>query len=631
MTSLSPLTRFRQAALRQQLSLTMMLAVLSVALLSSLASSWQASRQIRQSMLLQGERVAATFARQGTLALLSSSPENAGEPAHAALSFPDIVRVEIHQANGKSLLAKGAPDHHPLPPLSLPLSLRSAQLEAETDESWRFIAPVIRKVETSPFELEPAHDETLGYVRIVKSKASLHRTLTQVLLINLGVSLAGAMLLLQLVRLMAGRLTKPLTELSSAMARAERGEANAQVSISGPRDIVEMAKAYNRMISVLQEREIALRDSQTRYREVIESVREVIFQLDEEARWQLLNPAWQEITGRTIDDALGQPMLDCIATEDKPQVNDYLRQLRNGQIQRATFETRFLRTDGRLAWAEVKLHGRIDPSGRFTGSSGTFDDITERKENEQALAAYQSELEDKVEARTAELQAVNKELEAFSYSISHDLRAPLRAIDGFSRLLQEDYCTGLPEEAQDYLSRIVAAADRMSQLTDGLLTLARVTRNDLNCREVDLGKLAQGLLGELQASFPERNVDIRIEPDLLAQADPAMMQAVMQNLISNAWKFTALCPIACIEVGRSQTPRGEAFFVRDNGAGFDMAYASKLFGTFQRLHGKNEYEGTGVGLATVQRIIHRHGGEIWAQAVPDHGATFFFTLPRSAA
>lgn len=623
----SPLAVFRQAALRQQLSLAMAIGVLSIALLSSLASSWQGSRQIRLSMLEQGQRVAESFARQSALALLSGSADNASEPAKAALAFPDVTRVEIHQANGTQLLVRGAPDRHEFSQISAPFALQAPALEAETDDAWRFVAPVIRKGQASPFDLEPPRDEVLGYVRVVQSKATLSRLVANVLVINLVVSFSCAVVFLLLIRILAGRLTRPLAELSSAMARAERGEADAHATVSGPKDVVDMANAYNRMIAVLQEREVALRESQMHYREVVESVREAIFQTDSNDSWALLNPAWEDITGFDIAATLGTAMLDSIAPADRLQVSGWLQQLRSGEVAGHTYEARFIRADGSEAWAEIKQHARFDAQGRYQGCSGTFDDITERKQAEQELSAHRQRLEELVQARTAELQAANKELEAFSYSISHDLRAPLRAVDGFSNMLQEDYGANLPPEAKDYLARIVAAAQRMSQLTDGLLTLARVSRNDINRKEVDLSQLAHTLLDELQASFPQRRVEVIIEPNLLANADPAMMQAVMQNLLSNAWKFTAKREVARIEVGRRETPRGEAFYVRDNGAGFDMAYVGKLFGTFQRLHGKNEYEGTGVGLATVNRIVQRHNGEIWAQAVPDQGATFYFTLP----
>jgi signal transduction histidine kinase/ligand-binding sensor domain-containing protein len=232
--------------------------------------------------------------------------------------------------------------------------------------------------------------------------------------------------------------------------------------------------------------------------------------------------------------------------------------------------------------------------------------------------------------RTAELQAANKELEAFSYSISHDLRAPLRAIDGFSRILLEDYRDKLDDEGKDNLQRVRTASQRMGQLIDDMLQLSRHTRSEMHCGQVDLSALARAIVDELKVSAPQRQVEFVIEPGLTAHADAGLLQAVLQNLLDNAWKFTSQQPAAKIEFGRTIHEGVPIFFVRDNGIGFNMAYADKLFGAFQRLHSATEYPGTGIGLATVQRIIQRHGGQVWAESQVGHGATFYFSLPPAA-
>jgi signal transduction histidine kinase len=227
----------------------------------------------------------------------------------------------------------------------------------------------------------------------------------------------------------------------------------------------------------------------------------------------------------------------------------------------------------------------------------------------------------------AKLQTANQELEAFSYAVSHDLRAPLRAIDGFSRIVLEDYKDKLDDAGKDSLSRIRAASQRMGQLIDDLLQLSRHTRSEMRCAPVDLSALVRTAADELQRVDPERRGEFVIEPGLVVNADASLMRVALENLLGNAWKFTAKQAAAKIEFGRTTRDGAPAFFVRDNGAGFDMKYASKLFGAFQRLHAATEFPGTGVGLATVQRIIHRHGGRIWAESQPNHGATFYFTLP----
>jgi PAS domain S-box-containing protein len=261
---------------------------------------------------------------------------------------------------------------------------------------------------------------------------------------------------------------------------------------------------------------------------------------------------------------------------------------------------------------------------------GSFQDITGRKHVEEEIRRLNADLERKVIERTAELLAVNKELESFSYSVSHDLRAPLRAIDGFSQAVIEDYADRLDEQAKDYLNRVRAATQRMGHLIDDMLGLARVARVEMRRDAVDLSALAADVLAELQKSEPARRVECRIEPGLVASGDARLLRQALVNLLDNAWKYTARQPLPRIEFGALRNAQGATdFFVRDNGAGFDMAYVGKLFGVFQRLHLQSEFPGTGVGLATVQRIIHRHGGQVRGEGVPGRGATFYFTLPAS--
>ncbi|MCJ7432165.1 MAG: GAF domain-containing protein [Anaerolineales bacterium] len=228
--------------------------------------------------------------------------------------------------------------------------------------------------------------------------------------------------------------------------------------------------------------------------------------------------------------------------------------------------------------------------------------------------------------RAVELEAANKELGAFSYSVSHDLRAPLRVMDGFSQALLEDYANVLDSQGKDYLERVRAASQRMGQLIDDMLKLSRVTRGEMRRAMVDLSALAQTIAAELRTAQPERQIEFVIAPGLVVNADPSLLRIVLENLLGNACKFTSKHPTARIEIGAAQHEGQAAYFVRDDGAGFDMAYAGKLFGAFQRLHASTEFEGTGVGLATVQRIIHRHGGRVWAEGAVDKGATFYFTL-----
>lgn len=256
-----------------------------------------------------------------------------------------------------------------------------------------------------------------------------------------------------------------------------------------------------------------------------------------------------------------------------------------------------------------------------------LDDLAFR--SAQVEAAHQvtrTELEHMVAQRTLELENVNKELEAFSYSVAHDLRAPLRSIDGFSQALLEDYSDKLDEQGKTYLRHVRDSAQQMAQLIDDLLELSRVTRSELRREHIDFSDLARRTLARLQNAQPHRRVEVIVQDGLVAEGDSRLLGVVMENLLGNAWKFTDKKPLARIEFGARSGERPVTYFVHDDGAGFDMAYAYKLFGVFQRLHSAREFEGTGIGLATVQRIIRRHGGRVWAEGEMDRGATFYFTL-----
>lgn len=291
-----------------------------------------------------------------------------------------------------------------------------------------------------------------------------------------------------------------------------------------------------------------------------------------------------------------------------------------GVIVTEPLETAFAKRDGNLSRLIIR-HGLI-----FLLSCGLayviLRAVLKLKEAEEKIQTLNRELQQ----RAIRLERANKELEAFSYSVSHDLRAPLRSIDGFSEALVEDYGDKLDGQGKNYLQRVRAATRRMGMLIDDLLNLSRVSRGEIRAEGIDLSALAQEVALELRKAEPDRHVDLRIEKDIRVVADRRLLRIAMENLIGNAWKFTAKTAEAQIQFGVSGGNGSRIYFVRDNGAGFDMAYASKLFGAFQRLHTTAEFNGTGIGLATVQRIIHRHNGTIWAEAKVDEGATFYFTL-----
>ena len=354
-----------------------------------------------------------------------------------------------------------------------------------------------------------------------------------------------------------------------------------------------------------------------------------------------LQPLWDVLQS---DRALILPALDpaqiqaTLRLEDRPaldQINDYIRvaaPLRIGGQPAGLLAVARKRSD-RPAFDEDDLRLVQDLADRaaLTIAKARLlqqlqQELAERQKAEAEIRQLNADLEQRVAARTAELEAANKELEAFSYSISHDLRAPLRAIDGFARILLEDYTASLPDQAQQYFQYIRENAQRMGQLVDDLLAFSRLSRLPLNKRSVDTAALVRQCLHELSDEQVGRQVEIRVGELPACVGDPALLRQVWFNLLANALKYTRKCERAEITIG-SQTESGETvYFVRDNGAGFDMRYANKLFGVFQRLHRAEDYEGTGVGLAIVHRIVVRHGGRVWADAAVDQGATFFFTL-----
>jgi PAS domain S-box-containing protein len=330
---------------------------------------------------------------------------------------------------------------------------------------------------------------------------------------------------------------------------------------------------------------------------------------------KMLLYAPEELVGRTTAE------LDIWArTEDREAV---IRALDNpGWIRDA--EYLFRRKDGEVVVSSYSAE--LVEIGGEECILAIVNDVTAGKRAEGELRQAREELESRVLERTRQLAEANAELEAFSYSVSHDLRAPLRTLDGFSKILLDDFPGDFNDDARDLLARMRAAAVRMGDMIDGMLRLSRLARTELRLVEVDLSEMAQGVARELRETAPERHVQFHIAPDLKAVGDPDLLTSLLQNLLGNAWKFTSKHDAASIEVGSTRRAGRSCFFVRDDGVGFDSAYSKELFAPFQRLHPQAEYGGTGIGLSTAQRIVHRHGGEIWAESEVGKGATFYFSL-----
>jgi PAS domain S-box-containing protein len=336
-----------------------------------------------------------------------------------------------------------------------------------------------------------------------------------------------------------------------------------------------------------------------------------------------VNNATEKVTGLARQQLIGTDFSDYFTDPGKARAG-YEQVFREGLVQ--DYELEIRHRDGHVTAVLYNASVYRDEAGDVIGVFAAARNISERKRAEEEIRKLNEELDERVRRRTVELEATNKDLEAFTYSVSHDLRTPLRHVDGFSKLLLEDYCSNLPAEAQHYLTRVREETRRMSSMVDDLLNLTRVGRKELSMHLTGLSSLLEEAIRDLQPEMVGREIEWQIGKLPFAECDPALVRQVFANLLSNALKFTRPQEHAVIEVGATTQDGASVIFVRDNGVGFSMKYVEKLFGVFQRLHHPEDFEGTGIGLATVQRIVHKHGGRTWAEGELNKGATFYFTL-----
>jgi len=405
-------------------------------------------------------------------------------------------------------------------------------------------------------------------------------------------------------------LNRKIAVLSAGMDIIGTGNLDYRIETTGNDELSNLARASNEMVD-------SLKASREYAESIINTVREPLIVLDQDLRVITASRSFYEVFKVKLEETVGQLIYDLGNKQwDISKLRELLETI---LLEKATFDNYEVEHDFTAIGRRVMLLNARQIQ-RVLGKERiilvAIEDITERKELERGV----------VKARD-DAEAANKELEAFSYSVSHDLRAPLRGMDGFSHALLEDYSDKLDATGKNYLERIRTGAQRMGLLIDDMLKLSRVSRAEFRRESIDLSKMVQAILLTVRQNNPARDVKVSIQKDIIIEGDRRLLEIALTNLIDNAWKFTGKTKNARIEFGTLLTDGKPVMFIRDNGAGFDMTYVDKLFGAFQRLHTTAEFPGTGIGLATVQRVIHRHGGQVWVEGEVGKGATFFFTIP----
>ena len=356
------------------------------------------------------------------------------------------------------------------------------------------------------------------------------------------------------------------------------------------------------------------------------SIPDVAMFVDKDRRIVMCNPSARSMFGYDFSELVGQTTAILYADIEDFHEQGRRRYSPYQPSDESAYEVQYKRKDGSIFWGETIGTQVVDIEGKLLGFIGLIRDVSTRKKTEEELANYQEHLEQSVKERTVALQQSYQELETYSYSIAHDLRSPLRSIVGFSQILAQEAEHKLDEADMDHLKRIIQSASHMAELIDDILELSRVSRTEMELEEINISELSSDICNSLSVAYPARKVEWKIQEGMKAMGDHHLLYVVMSNLINNAWKFTQKNQDTIIEIGKKEIDGEQVFFVQDNGVGFDMKYGKKVFGLFQRMHHPDDYEGTGVGLATVDRIIKRHAGWVRIEAKPDQGATVYFTL-----
>ncbi|MFZ6029997.1 MAG: PAS domain S-box protein [Chloroflexota bacterium] len=489
------------------------------------------------------------------------------------------------------------------------------------------------RAKSRDFELQAQSVDPISADLIVLAEAEVLRAQEQVVQTNrlatvalVAITVVSLLLMNSIAYVLNKSITQNVIRLTKAAGQMRAGNLNVSAPVESGDELGELAGTFNDMAAELRASFDALQKVEQRYRALFESSNDAVFIMDLEGVYLMVNRRAAEMLGYSVAEMIGMNPSQVVLPQEYEDSRKKLYAVQKG-AQLPVYERTMRCKDGTYVFVEVSMVLVRDADGDPLHIQSIVRDITERKEAEEQIRLLNAELEQRVIERTKQLQVANDELESFSYSVSHDLRAPLRAINGYSQIIQENHRSELSSESARLLDLVQQNALHMGRLIDDLLKFSRFSRQPLKKQTVNPNQLVQQALQILETQCADRPIVFEVGELAPCQGDASLLLQVWVNLLSNAIKFTALRESARIEVGCQPDAYGRnTYFVRDNGVGFDMQYAGKLFGVFQRLHSTSKFGGTGVGLALVHRIISRHGGRIWAEAEPDVGATFFFTL-----
>ncbi len=568
----------------------------------------------RRSTVTELSTLGKIIAANSTAALAFNIPEDANEIISAVRANPHIVGAALYDERGRLFT------HYP------PELTAGDFPDAPGEPGYRFEESFL-----AGFEPVVQGNQHLGTLFL---KSDLDALTDRLILFSSTGILVAVMALIAtylVSQQLQRQITVPITSLAGAAIHVSaEQDYSIRAKKHGNDEIGALTDAFNYMLARIEEQNLELSESESRVRAMIDSALSAVIVIDSDGLVTDWNSRAEKIFGWTKEEMLGRTLTDTIIPPQyrnghEQGIKSYLSS-GQGKIINHLIEFSALRSDGsefpvELFISPIKIHSRQSFCGFIT-------DITERKRAEFEIKSFNMRLEQKVAERTQELEAANKELEAFSYSVSHDLRAPLRSVHGYMNIFSEEYSNKLDDEGRRLINVIIRNGQIMGQLIDDLLAFSHLGRRELICSIVSMKPLVETIIEDQKRMDPRREVDIRVADLPDAFADPTTIRQVWSNLISNAFKYTARKEKAIIEIGYEDKGDEVVYFIRDNGAGFNMDYYSKLFGVFQRLHSARDFEGTGVGLAIVQRIILKHGGTVWAEGKQNEGATFYFSLRK---